>query len=188
MPADRPYRSSSLDTLYGRAKDHWGSAPFLEVILDELALRTTPAAKRLRDEISARAAHLRETEQRIGTNGSGAPSREGLAEELARLRADKEAAERRVAELQAVLLQARETIRWQEQKLTSAAATNGHGIYRRVGLDEHCPDFVLRAVRTAYRKELHPDARPPEEKAVAERRFKEAEAVFGQLFALRKLR
>ena len=49
-------------------------------------------------------------------------------------------------------------------------------------------DFVLKAVRTAYRKQLHPDARPAHEKEEAERRFKEAETVFTNLFALRKIR
>ena len=63
----------------------------------------------------------------------------------------------------------------------------GHAVYRRVGLDEGCPDFVLRAVRTAYRKQLHPDTRPAHEKAEAERRFKDAEAVFETIYALRKL-
>ncbi|WP_046864775.1 hypothetical protein [Microvirga massiliensis] len=60
-------------------------------------------------------------------------------------------------------------------------------LYRRVGLDEDCPDFVLGAVRTAYRKKLHPDGHPPHQRAEAERRFKDAEAVFDEISRLRGL-
>src|SRR3954454_20797477 len=34
-------------------------------------------------------------------------------------------------------------------------------LYRRVGLSETCPHFVLEAVQRAYRKALHPDLQPP---------------------------
>ena len=43
-------------------------------------------------------------------------------------------------------------------------------------------------LHSAVRKQLHPDARPAAEKTEAERRFKDAEAVFDRLFALRRLR
>lgn len=58
-------------------------------------------------------------------------------------------------------------------------------LYRKVGLDEKCPDFVLDAVRRAYRVRLHPDKHPSAHRAEAERRFKEAEAVFEQIVRLR---
>jgi hypothetical protein len=63
----------------------------------------------------------------------------------------------------------------------------GNPIFRKVGLDESCPDFVVKAVRTAYRKQLHPDARPSHQKTEAERRFKDAEAVFDEIYWLRGL-
>jgi hypothetical protein len=50
-----------------------------------------------------------------------------------------------------------------------------------------CPDFLLKHVRTAYRKHLHPDPRPTHEKPEAERQFKEAEVVFDKLFMARGL-
>ena len=190
MPTERPYRYDSLDALYGRAKDHWGNHHLLRAILDELAHRTTHAAGKLRQEISEQVAFLRDIERREGDEEPAAtkgPSATALAEELIRLRAEKESAEKRVAELQSTLLQARDTIRWQEQKLASGSAKNGNPLYRRVGLDEDCPDFVVKAARTAYRKQLHPDTRPVHEKAEAERRFKEAEGVFDTIYALRKL-
>jgi hypothetical protein len=59
--------------------------------------------------------------------------------------------------------------------------------YRRVGVAEDCPDFVLRAVQKAYRVNLHPDLKPPHAKAGAERQFKEAEAAFAEIRRLRGL-
>jgi hypothetical protein len=190
MRKERHYRHSSLEELYRLAKEHWENALFLQIVADELAQRTTEGARRLRDEVGSRIEQLRgeeaaKTEPRPREHSSVA---EAIAKELARLRIEKEAIEKKVADLQSVLLQARDTIRWQERKLASMSPKGGNTLYRRVGLDEGCPDFVLKAVRTAYRKQLHPDARPAHEKEEAERRFKEAETVFTNLFALRKIR
>jgi hypothetical protein len=192
MRKERPYRHNSLEDLYRLAKEHWENALFLQIVIDELAQRTTEGARRLHDEVGSRIEQLRgeeagetEPEPTLQEHSSVA---EAIAKELARLRIEKEAAEKKVADLQSVLIQARDTIRWQERKLASVAAKGGNPLYRRVGLDEGCPDFVLKAVRTAYRKQLHPDARPAHEKEEAERRFKEAETVFASLFTLRKIR
>jgi hypothetical protein len=59
-------------------------------------------------------------------------------------------------------------------------------LYRRVGLSETCPEFVLDAAHRAYRKALHPDLQPPRQKLAAERRFKEAEATFADIRRHRK--
>jgi hypothetical protein len=58
-------------------------------------------------------------------------------------------------------------------------------IFRRVGLDEGAPEWLAVAVRRAYRKRLHPDAHPEGRKTEAERRFKEAEQVFDEIWKLR---
>lgn len=58
-------------------------------------------------------------------------------------------------------------------------------LYAKVGLHEGCPGFVLQTTRTAYRKALHPDGQPERHRAEAERRFKEAEAVFEEIMRLR---
>ncbi len=58
-------------------------------------------------------------------------------------------------------------------------------LFRRVGLDEGAPEWVAVAVRRAYRKRLHPDAHPEGRKMEAERRFKEAERVFDDIWKLR---
>ncbi len=58
-------------------------------------------------------------------------------------------------------------------------------LFRRVGLDEGAPEWLAVAVRRAYRKRLHPDTHPEGRKPEAERRFKEAEQVFDDIWKLR---
>jgi predicted nucleic acid-binding Zn-ribbon protein len=89
-------------------------------------------------------------------------------------------------ELENALEQAREKIKKLENELT-AAVNRSSREFRKVGLHEDCPDFVLKAVRQIYRKELHPDPKPIHLKSEAEKRFKDAEAVFDRLYALRRL-
>jgi hypothetical protein len=197
--ARRPYRNESLDRLYREAKGHWSSIPSLLAIGEELSCRTTAHAKRLEAELANRIAVLR-VRPGFDKEPPGAAGRDGgaLAEEVRRLRAEKEEAETRLAGLHAVLRQARDTIRWQEQRLdeirrqerrfTAAEEGSRAALYRRVGLDEACPDFVFKAARTAYRRALHPDTRPDHEKSEAERRFKEAESVFDAIARLRSIR
>ena len=76
-----------------------------------------------------------------------------------------------------------------ERDLQVARAAQAHSrsspLYRRVGLDESAPDWVVKAVRAAYRKRLHPDVHPETWKAEAERRFKAAEAVFAEIRRVR---
>ncbi|MPR29966.1 hypothetical protein [Microvirga tunisiensis] len=60
-----------------------------------------------------------------------------------------------------------------------------NSLYRNVGLDENCPDFLLKAARMAYRKHFHPDVHPERDRAEAENRFKEVEAVFEKITRLR---
>jgi hypothetical protein len=197
--AQRPFRDESLDRLYREAKSHWSNIPFLLVVKDELSCRTTAHAKRLEAELAERIASLRTRSDPWGGAAAGAGQDPGaLAEDVRRLRAEKEEAETRLAGLHAVLRQARDTIRWQERRLEEhrrqerrlmeREAGTRAALYRRVGLDEACPDFVLKAVRTAYRRALHPDTRPDHEKAEAERRFKEAEAIFDEIARLRAAR
>jgi hypothetical protein len=58
-------------------------------------------------------------------------------------------------------------------------------LFRKVGLDENCPDFLLKAARQAFRKQFHPDLHPVHRRGEAEHRFKEAEAVFEEIKRLR---
>ena len=68
---------------------------------------------------------------------------------------------------------------------SAAASGRGHPVFRRVGLDADCPRWVAETVRRAYRAKLHPDAHPASRKAEAERRFKQAEQVFDEVWRLR---
>ncbi len=107
---------------------------------------------------------------------SGQDARAKAAEATARIKAlerELAAAQRRVEELEA--------------EVASAGSGRGNPLYARVGLDPRCPEFVLRAARTAYRKALHPDHRSPEHKREAEERFKASENAFDRLFKLRGL-
>ncbi len=93
---------------------------------------------------------------------------------------------KRKHELEHALEQAREKINKLENEFP-AAVNRTSGEFRTVGLHEDCPDFVLKAVRKIYRKELHPDLKPSHLKSKAEKGFKDAEAVFDRLYALRGL-
>jgi hypothetical protein len=73
------------------------------------------------------------------------------------------------------------------RKKPDSTAGTPNPIFRRVGLDEKCPDFVLKAVRTAYRRALHPDTQPDARKAEATRRFQDSEAAFDEIYRLRGL-
>ncbi|MER2263592.1 hypothetical protein [Methylobacterium oxalidis] len=63
----------------------------------------------------------------------------------------------------------------------SARPQAGDPLYRQVGLDEACPDFVIRAARRAYRIALHPDQHPAGRKPEAQKRFVAAEAAFERI-------
>ena len=89
--------------------------------------------------------------------------------------------------MEAALADSRETIALLERKLKArsprkAVGTTGHSLYCRVGLDPECPKWLAETARREYRKRLHPDGRPSEQKAEAESRFKEAEAVFAEIW------
>jgi multidrug resistance efflux pump len=85
-----------------------------------------------------------------------------------------------------VLRAANERLECDLKNAKAAQTTNrSNPLFRRVGLDECAPEWLVMAVRRAYRKRLHPDAHPEGQKAEAERRFKEAEGVFDEIWKLR---
>jgi predicted nucleic acid-binding protein len=67
----------------------------------------------------------------------------------------------------------------------NCAAERSKSLYRKVGLDEHCPKHVLAAARRSFRVILHPDTHPAYKRGEAERRFKETEAIFDEIKRLR---
>jgi hypothetical protein len=68
---------------------------------------------------------------------------------------------------------------------TTQPKERANPLFRRVGLDEAAPDWVAKAVRTAYRRRLHPDTHAGSRKVEAERRFKQAEQVFDEIWRVR---
>lgn len=76
---------------------------------------------------------------------------------------------------------------WSEiERLRSAAASECDpkaALFRRVGLNDNAPQWLIAAARRAYRVALHPDKHPAHRKQEAERRLKMAEGVFDQIAA-----
>ena len=83
---------------------------------------------------------------------------------------------------------ARELRKERDRKKPDPTAGNPNPVFRRVGLDPSAPRFAVEAVRKAYRRALHPDLQPEERKAEAEKRFKESEQVFDEIWKLRGFR
>jgi hypothetical protein len=71
------------------------------------------------------------------------------------------------------------------RKRPDPTSGNPNPVFRRVGLDPNAPRFVVESVRKAYRRNLHPDLQPEERKEEAEKRFKESEQVFDEIWKLR---
>jgi|GEM_PF-4303772 len=97
-----------------------------------------------------------------------------------------------VAALEAMVAEAEaevETLRGEIERLRSAAAASEPdlrtALYRRVGLCENAPEWLVAAARRAYRAALHPDRHPAHRKQEAENRFKLAESVFVAIAAQR---
>ena len=112
-------------------------------------------------------------------------------QQLLALRASDEAKQTEITEYKMLIWEASEAITQLQQQLEEAKAarrptkSRRPPVFRRVGLDPDCPKWVAEAVRREHRKRLHPDGRPPEQKDEAERQFKEAEAVFAEIWRKR---
>jgi hypothetical protein len=155
-----------------------GPADFEKLKLSEAneQLRILADQIRVRDDMIARSRARQQTAKQ---------KEAALEAELLRVENILRLSEQRAADLQARLRHAHSTIERQERKLATASTDAEHLIYRRVGLDKNCPDFVLSAVKKAYARELHPDLRRPDDRSEAENRLKEANAVFDKISELR---
>ncbi|MBJ6124038.1 hypothetical protein [Microvirga splendida] len=111
--------------------------------------------------------------------------------EAVRLRAACQSTEAQAEALRSALIFAQGQISHLEQQLQEAKERQGregkgHPVFRRVGLDEAAPDFVIRAVHKAYRKALHPDGKSQQHRVEADRRFREMEQVFSEIRRLQE--
>lgn len=110
----------------------------------------------------------------------------GLRRENA-LQDDLEKAQRDLA----LALHAASGLRARVEELEAAQKTSSSErdpVYRKVGLDPAAPDWIVRAARREYRRRLHPDARPSEQKEEATKRFQRAEACFDEIYTRRMMR
>ncbi|HEV7334658.1 MAG TPA: hypothetical protein VGO06_01720 [Bosea sp. (in: a-proteobacteria)] len=79
-----------------------------------------------------------------------------------------------------------EKLRGEIERLRLGAASEPDpkaALFRRVGLNENAPKWLISAARRAYRVALHPDKHPVHRKQEAERRLKMAEGLFDQIAA-----
>jgi len=178
MP-DRKFSKLSLNELSRLLKTHYSDFDFLSELLAEVRYRTDFSAMTLQMALHTRIGELeRETKQRSHKNTNdpkpGKYSKENNANpEIESLRRQLIQAHEQIANLQAQL---KENVNSEEEQLF------GH-----VGLNRNCPDFVIRSVRTTYRKALHPDGHPEGHKREAHRRFVDVEKTFEAIIKLRKL-
>lgn len=116
------------------------------------------------------------TERRVVSNSSGGNATD--PNYVAALEAMVTEAETQVAALRVEVEQLRASHPASEHDPKAA-------LYRRVGLNENAPPWLVAAARRAYRAALHPDRHPAHRKLEAERRFKLAENVFDEIASLR---
>jgi hypothetical protein len=153
----------------------WPTASFLTFWV--LVVWLVPGALRDRGEL----VRLRASEADLADKLTGVAEWARLANE----RADQ------IVDLQSAVDQSTKRIRSLERELKRERAKvgkeprPGYPLFRRVGLDPHCPKCVAEAVRREYRRKLHPDPKPEGVKREAERRFKEAEEVFAAIWERR---
>lgn len=125
-----------------------------------------------RELLAARALH-QETKTRVAA-----------AEDALRREAEQRSYLER--ELQKVTAALRETeSQLQKERQKPPSVSSGHPVFRRVGLDERAPKWLIAAAKREYRRRLHPDLHPAARKAEATRRFQECEAVFTDIERMR---
>lgn len=190
MPGQQPYLALSREQINRLAKEAWTDPSTLSHLVNELESRKGPEPDSLLFKLTQRIAEIEKSAGGLSPSRSpvAAPprqdSRPALIEQVNRLETELSRAREQAVNLEIELAAARQRIGMLERQREIRAS--GRGVYARVGLDEGCPDFVLAAVRTAYRKRFHPDRHTGTAKKAAEARFKEAEAVFDQLARLRE--
>jgi hypothetical protein len=108
-----------------------------------------------------------------------------ICEEIDRLRCERDSLRERLVLAQSEMRSLREELALARAGDRQAAPRQADPVYRSVGLDERCPEWVAVAVRRAYRSKLHPDRHPARVKSQAEERFKRAEQAFDMIWRRR---
>jgi hypothetical protein len=86
----------------------------------------------------------------------------------------RQKADARIAELEGELTAAKTALEAAGEELRRRPH-DADPLYRRVGLSEAAPDWLITDARRAYRKKLHPDGHPAHRKQACHERFVEAD-------------
>lgn len=186
----RPFRQLSGEAIELLRRTQQATPLVLRDIEAELQARGRAKPPKGRERTPSRR-HIESLESsaaRLGITTVARTSTPAAAtDDLEALRRKALRADQKAQDLELELALARQRIEMLESQVL-AAADQWSSLWARVGLTARCPDFVLRAARTAYRKHFHPDLKRNAEKQDSEQRFKEAEQTFAELFALRRLK
>jgi len=123
---------------------------------------------------------------RLSLAGQGSDGRiSTLEQELA-------TAQRQVAELRTAHAELSDVLRIAHVKVADLEdelrSKDVDPLYRRVGLSENAPSWLVVDARRSFRRKLHPDGYPEHGKEVAHKYFVEAEVVFDRIYDARGLR
>lgn len=175
--SERKYANLSAVQLDSTAKEHWSDLVQLREILNELRRRTSKRAVAIRADVETRVASLEGNTASGKRPGHDNIEIDRLKSEISKLTNALLAASRKNAELDAEIDRLR--------KSNSQSGPNS-ALYASVGAVESIEDFALKALRTAFRKEYHPDRKDEAKKKAAEEKFKAYEAVFDRIDLLRR--
>lgn len=193
MRADRATRNLSHGELSRLVEKIWNNEQTLALVEHELERRPGAKYEAGRVQIRQRLDQLRsvggqsQSANALISIASFLASRES-SEELERIRALRDEAIRQLEWLRGEVARQTEKLSDLKRKVAADSAQKDEWLYRRVGLASNCPDVVLKAVRTAYRRHLHPDTRPAHQKGQAEEWFKEAERAFEAIYFVRGMK
>jgi hypothetical protein len=179
----RRFAHLSLSEISRLAKKSARDLRLLNELLEETRFRTDFSAAKLQIDIVELISAL-ERQAKTGANGETSPSRQ-RSNDGHNMSATTESSDLNV--LRAELANAQNTILALQAELNTHRQSETDLLFRRVGLNKDAPPFVVRAVRLAYRKALHPDTRPDHQKKEAHQKFVDVEKVFDQLYKLRDL-
>lgn len=174
--SERKYTSLSADQLEAAARESWSDLAQLREVLTELRRRTSKKAILIRTDVASRVATLQGKNNAGNNEGDGYAEVTRLKAEVSKLTNALVAAARKNAELDAEI----DRLRRSNSKSGPNAA-----LYAKVGAVESIEDFALKALRTAFRKEFHPDRKEDAKKKAAEENFKAYDAVFDKIERLR---
>jgi DNA repair exonuclease SbcCD ATPase subunit len=173
----RPYLNFGLNELRAKFEADADDSDALKVLADELLHRKTPAARSLADEVSARIKQLRPGRSKASSDRRGQGQGQSADGEVRKLK-------ERVKQLEAVLDTARHREIHLEQELAAARAQSARQLtdFGRVHLADTAPPWLIAAVRTAFRKQYHPDRyQDPIKRQKAHEVFVAADAIFDKL-------